>query len=269
MSPALHRKTSPAGPVFFSHDKLGQAGFRHGFFTRQGGVSTGLYDSLNCGLGSDDERAAVLENRARVATAMGLGPEKMAGLYQIHSAECVTLTDAAACTDRPQADAYVTALCGVGLAILTADCLPVLFCDPQAGVIGAAHAGWRGAAGGVIAATVQAMQGLGAHTDQIVMVIGPGIRQASYQVSSDMRAEILKYYQASETFFAPDPAAEDKYLFDLPGFARGRGQAAGLSQIYDCGCDTYADEAQFFSHRRATHKGEPDSGRLISIIAQN
>ena len=269
MNPALHRQTSPAGPVFFSHEKLAHDRIRHGFFTRQGGVSTGLYDSLNCGLGSDDERAAVSENRARVATAIGLGPEKMASLYQIHSAECVTLTDASACTDRPQADAYVTALCSVGLAILTADCLPVLFCDPQAGVIGAAHAGWRGASGGVIAATVQAMQGLGAHTDQIVMVIGPGIRQASYQVSAEMREEIVSPYPEATSCFRPDPAADDKYFFDLPGFSGLRGQAAGLSQIYDSGCDTYADEAHFFSHRRATHKSEPDSGRLISVIAQN
>ena len=261
-------QTSTAGPVFFSHDKLDHAGIRHGFFTRKGGASGGLYNALNCGLGSDDDRAVVRENRARVAAAMGLGPEKMAGLYQIHSARCVTLTDPQDCAHRPEADAYVTALSGVGLAILTADCLPVLFCDARAGVIGAAHAGWRGAAGGVIEATVQAMQGLGAHTDQIVMVIGPGIRQASYQVSAEMREEIISPYPEATSCFRPDPAADDKYFFDLPGFAGLRGQAAGLSQIYDSGCDTYADEAQFFSHRRATHRSEADSGRLISVIAQ-
>ena len=268
MTTQMHKQTSESGPVFFSHDALMRPGIRHGFFTRQGGVSTGLYDSLNCGPGSSDDSMAVLDNRARVAAAIGLGPDRMAGLYQIHSAECVTLTDQADCAQRPQADAYVTALSGVGLAILTADCLPVLFCEAQAGVIGAAHAGWRGAAAGVIEASVQAMVRLGAQTEKIVMVIGPGIRQASYQVSSDMKEEIISQYPAATSCFIPDPAAGDKYLFDLPGFAALRGQAAGLSQIYDSGCDTYADEAQFFSHRRATHRSEADSGRLISVIAQ-
>ena len=261
-------QTSPAGPVFFSHAKLACPGIRHGFFTRQGGVSTGLYDSLNCGLGSDDTKADVSENRARVAAAMGLAPEKMAGLYQVHSARCVTLTDPHDCSHRPEADAYVTALSGVGLAILTADCLPVLFCCPQAGVIGAAHAGWRGAVAGVIEATVAAMQGLGARTDQIIGVIGPGIQQASYQVSSEMREEIISRYETAAACFAPDPQMTEKYLFDLPGFAVSRARAAGLSQIYDCGQDTYSNDTHFFSHRRATHKGEPDSGRLISVIAQ-
>ncbi|MEC7207710.1 MAG: peptidoglycan editing factor PgeF [Pseudomonadota bacterium] len=190
------------------------------------------------------------------------------GLYQIHSARCVTLTNPQDCAHRPEADAYVTALSGVGLAILTADCLPVLFCDEQAGVIGAAHAGWRGAAGGVIEATVKAMQSLGAQTRGIVCVIGPGIRQQSYQVSADMRDEIIAGFAAAETCFAADPTAAGKWRFDLPGFAELRGQAAGLSQIYDSGLDTYADEAHFFSHRRATHKGETDSGRLISVITQ-
>ena len=261
-------KNSKSGPVFFSHDKLELSGVRHGFFTRKGGVSGGLYDALNCGLGSDDDRDFVLENRARVAAAMELDPDRMAGLYQIHSARCVTLTNQTDCAQRPEADAYVTALSGVGLAILTADCLPVLFCDARQGVIGAAHAGWRGAAAGVTEATVQAMQGLGADIRQIVMVIGPGIRQPSYQISAEMREEIISGYPEAVSCFMTDPAAEDKFLFDLPGFAKGRGQAAGLSQIYDSGCDTYTDETHFFSHRRATHRKEHDSGRLISVITQ-
>jgi len=264
----MRRQTSPAGPVFFSHDKLARPGVRHGFFTRNGGVSTGLYDSLNCGPGSQDRPEAVKDNRARVARAMGLETDRLAGLYQTHSADCVTLTDPGDCAVRPQADAYVTALSGVGLAILTADCLPVLFCDEQAGVIGAAHAGWRGAAGGVIEATVQAMQSLGAQTRDIVCVIGPGIRQASYQVSAEMREEIISPYPEALSCFIPDPAEPGKWRFDLPGFAGLRGQAAGLNRIYDSGLDSYADEAHFFSHRRATHKGETDSGRLISVITQ-
>lgn len=262
----LHR--SAAGPVFYTHEALEADGVRHGFFTRKGGLSTGLYNSLNCGPGSSDEAAAVRANRARVAKAMGLTPDKMAGLYQIHSATCVSLTDAAHCAIRPEADAYATALKGAGLAILTADCLPVLFSDAQAGVIGAAHAGWRGAVAGVIDATVTAMQGLGADASRIVMVIGPGIARHSYQVSPDMKADIIALYPEAESCFTADAAAQEKYLFDLPGFARHRGTAAGLNQIYDSALDTYRDEALFFSHRRATHRREADSGRLISVITQ-
>ena len=152
---------------------------------------------------------------------------------------------------------------------MTADCLPVLFCEPAAGVIGAAHAGWRGAAGGVIEATIEAMCGLGARLDKLVMVIGPGIHQPSYQVSTEMRDEIIAGQRQAEACFTPDPAAADKCLFDLPAYAVQRGKAAGLKQIYTCGLDTYQHEELFFSHRRATHNGEPDSGRLISVITQN
>ena len=169
----IQKQNCPDGPVYYRHQALDFAGVRHGFFTRKGGLSTGLYDSLNCGLGSDDDKQTVQANRSRVAAAMGLDLSQLAGLYQVHSPNCVTLTRSGPYTDRPQADAYVTALASTGLAILTADCLPVLFCDPKAGVIGAAHAGWRGAMAGVIEATVSAMQSLGATPDHIVMVIGP------------------------------------------------------------------------------------------------
>ena len=179
----IQKQTCPSGPVYFSHQALELDGVRHGFFTRKGGLSTGLYDSLNCGLGSDDDTKMVKANRGRVAGAMGLELTQMAGLYQVHSPNCVTLTHPGPYTDRPQADAYVTALTGTGLAILTADCLPVLFCEPKAGIIGAAHAGWRGIAAGVIEKTVSAMQSLGATPHHIVMVIGPGIRQTHSQVS--------------------------------------------------------------------------------------
>lgn len=256
------------GPVFFSHKSLNFSGIRHGFFTRKGGVSTGLYKSLNCGLGSNDDKKKVLANRGCVAATMGLSLKQMAGLYQTHSRNCVTLTHPGPYADRPQADAYVTALTGTGLAILTADCLPVLFCDERAGVIGAAHAGWRGATAGIIETTVSAMQELGAQPDQIVMVIGPGIRQNSYQVSPEMREEIIAQHETANTCFEPDPTTPQKWLFDLPCFATQRGEAAGLKQIYDCGLDTYEKDELFFSHRRSTHKGESNSGRLISVITQ-
>ena len=262
----LKLKTYSEGPVFFSHEALDFANVRHGFFTRKGGVSTGLYDSLNCGLGSDDDTQTVLTNRGRVAAAMGLTLPQMAGLYQIHSPKCVTITHPHHFADRPQADAYATALTGTGLTILTADCLPVLFCDAKAGVIGAAHAGWRGATAGIVEATVSAMKGLGAQPDEIVMVIGPGIRQISYQVSPQMQEEIASQHDTANTCFKPDPAAPEKLLFDLPRFATQRAKAAGLNQIFDCGLDTYGKNELFFSHRRSIHKREPDSGRLISVI---
>ena len=191
---------------------------------------------------------------------MGLDLTQMAGLYQVHSPKCVTLTHPGPYTDRPQADAYVTALAGTGLAILTADCLPVLFCDPKAGVIGAAHAGWRGAVAGVIETTVSAMQSLGATPDHIVMVIGPGIRQSSYQVSPELKTEITAKHETAKTCFTADPTSPEKWLFDLPGFALQLGKKAGLSQVYDCGLNTYNRDDLFFSHRRATHRSEPIQG---------
>ena len=265
----IHQQTCPEGMVYYQHEALELAGLRHGFFTRKGGLSTGLYDSLNCGLGSDDDMEIVRANRGRAAAAMGLEQTQMAGLYQIHGPKCVTLTRPGPYTDRPQADSYVTALAGIGLAILTADCLPVLFCDPKAGVIGAAHAGWRGAVAGIIEATVIAMESLGATRDHIVMVIGPGIRQTSYQVSPEMKVGITTQHETAKTCFTVDPLTPEKWLFDLPGFALQLGANAGLSQIYDCGLDTYNKDELFFSHRRATHRAERDSGRLISVITQS
>ena len=264
----IQKQTCPGGPVYFSHQALEHAGVRHGFFTRKGGLSTGLYDSLNCGLGSNDDTKMVQANRSRVAVAMGLDLTQMAGLYQVHSPKCVTLTRPGPYIDRPKADAHVTALADTGLAILTADCLPLLFCDPRAGVIGAAHAGWRGAIAGVIEATVSAMRSLGSTPDHIVMVIGPCIHQTSYQISPKLKVEITTRHKISETCFTADPSAPEKWLFDLPGFALQRGAEAGLNQMYDCGLDTYDKDELFFSHRRATHRAEPDSGRLISVITQ-
>ena len=265
----IQQQTSPDGPVYYLHEALELAGVRHGFFTRNGGLSTGLYDSLNCGPGSDDNKEIVRANRGRVASAMGLELKQIAGLYQVHGPRCITLTRPGPYTDRPQADAYVTALTDTGLAILTADCLPVLFCDPKAGIIGAAHAGWRGVAAGVIEATVSAMQSLGATPHHIVMVIGPGIRQTNYQVSQSMKLEITDQHETAYTCFTVDPSAPGKWLFDLPGFAVQRGAEAGISQIHDCELDTYGEEKLFFSYRRATQRAEADSGRLISVITQS
>ncbi|NBX06644.1 MAG: peptidoglycan editing factor PgeF [Proteobacteria bacterium] len=256
----IERHDSTAGPVFFSHAALDAETdvIRHGFFTRIGGVSTGLYDSLNCGLGSAD---------------------RVAGLYQTHSADCLvidsqTQTQYLNPETRPHADGLVTRLDNIGIAILGADCLPVLFADKKAGIIGACHAGWRGAVSGIIENTVDAMCSIGAHLGDIVMVTGPGIHQKSYQVSADMVTEISTLKPDCAGCFMPDPAAEvtaegaSHYLFDLPGFARIAGRRSGLHHIHSLPFDTYADSALFFSHRRATHLGEPDSGRLISIITK-
>ena len=277
----IARENSPAGPVFFSHAALedDRGRIRHGFFTRLGGVSTGLYDSLNCGFGSADKPENIRANRARVCTALGLSAGRLAGLYQTHSPDCVTIDSFPSAVYpspevRPAADGLVTKLDNIGLAILGADCLPVLFADSDAGVIGACHAGWRGAVGGIIETTVDAMCRIGASLGDIVMVIGPGIHQKSYQVSTDMVTDILNKKPDVAKCFMPDPAAEvtaegaSHYLFDLPSFAQKAGQRAGLHHIHTTPFDTYAEASLFYSHRRATHEGEADSGRLISVIAK-
>lgn len=277
----ITRHNSPAGPVFFSHAALNDTAgkIKHGFFTRLGGVSTGLYDSLNCGFGSADKPENIRANRARVCTALGLPDDRLAGLYQTHSSDCVIIdsppsADFPSTEARPPADGLVTKLDNIGLAILGADCLPVLFADANAGIIGACHAGRRGAVGGIIENTVNAMCSIGASLSEIIMVVGPGIHQKSYQVSSDMVTELLNQRPDVATFFMPDPAAEisaegaSHYLFDLPSFARKAGQRAGLHHIHTTPFDTYADPGLFYSHRRATHHGEADSGRLISVITK-
>ena len=275
----IKRHESPAGPVFFSHDALTSeaSGIKNGFFTRQGGVSEGLYGSLNCGFGSADIQANVAENRARVCRALNLPIDRLAGLYQTHSPDCLVIdrypgSHFQGADSRPHADGLVTCLNNVGLAILGADCLPVLFADLTAGVIGACHAGWRGATGGIIENTVDAMCKLGASLSDIAMVIGPGIHQKSYQVSTDMVTDILNNKPDAAACFMPDPSAEvsaegaSHYLFDLPLFAQMAGRRAGVNHIHRMPHDSYADANLFYSHRRATHQNEPDSGRLISVI---
>lgn len=238
-------------------------GVRHGFFTRKGGASTGLYEGLNCGRGSDDQAAAVTVNRARVAEAMGVAPDHLAGVNQTHSADVVTLRAAGevepARTTR--ADAMVTATPGIALGILTADCQPILLADRAAGVIGAVHAGWRGALAGVIDATVGAMQDLGAR--RISAVIGPCISQRAYEVGWDMAEQFTDDNPEDARFFANGP--NGRPLFDLPGYGLARLRDLGVEAEWCRHC-TYSDPARFFSYRRATHEEKADYGRLISVI---
>ena len=237
---------------------------RHGFFTRKGGASSGLFAGLNCGRRSSDQADMVRVNRGRVAQAMGVPAASLATAKQVHSADVVTLAageDVEAIRDQ-RADGIVTARRDVALAVLTADCQPILLADPQAGVIGACHAGWRGALSGVIEATVAAMRALGA--TQIRAVIGPSISQRAYEVGQDFMEDFLLEDPDYHRFFAGGP--NGKPMFDLPSFGLSRLRAAGVEAEWSGHC-TYSDPARFFSYRRATHEGQADYGRLISAIA--
>ncbi|WP_375466257.1 peptidoglycan editing factor PgeF [uncultured Methylobacterium sp.] len=242
------------------------AGIRHAFFTREGGVSDGLYAALNGGLGSNDRPEAVAENRARMCAQLGLAADRMVGLYQVHSAEAVVVEAPFAPADRPRADAMVTRVPGLALGIATADCGPILFADPENGVVGAAHAGWKGALTGVIAATIAAMEGLGAHRESIVAVLGPTIAQDAYEVGADFVARFRSEAPEADAFFA-EGARPGRAQFDLPGFILARLHASGIGEAAMLGLCTYADPARFYSYRRATHRSEADYGRLISAIA--
>lgn len=235
---------------------------RHGFFTRKGGASSGIFAGLNCGPGSSDLAEAVAINRARVAEAMGVGPDRLVTLHQVHSPRVLTVE--APFAERPQADAMVTSVPGIALGILTADCQPVLFADPEAGVIGAAHAGWRGSRDGVLEATVDAMEALGARRGRIVAVIGPTISQAAYEVGPEFVEGFLDEDRDNARFFAGGQG--DRALFDLPAFGLSRLRAAGVGHAEWTRHCTYRDPERFFSFRRTTHAGEADYGRLISAI---
>jgi YfiH family protein len=254
---------TPLAPV--THPLLDKAGIRHGFFTRNGGVSTSLYDSLNTGVGSADDPAAVAENRRRIAAHMGGTPEDIAACYQIHSALC-RVADAGWKGERPEGDAVATATPGVICGVLTADCAPILLADLEAGVVGAAHAGWKGALSGVIHSTVASMQALGAEPRRMVAVVGPCIAQASYEVGADYQDRFEHHDPSSGRFFTEGSTA-DKRQFDLPGFVLWRLEQAGVGQAAWSGHDTRADEARFFSNRRAYLAGEPDFGRMMSAIS--
>ncbi|ADO42103.1 peptidoglycan editing factor PgeF [Ketogulonicigenium vulgare] len=237
-------------------------GVRHGFFGRAGGASSGVFAGLNCGLGSTDQREVVLLNRARVAAAMGVAATALIGVNQVHSADVVVVSDSD--TPRPAADAMVTNVPGIALGILTADCQPVLFADVDAGVIGAAHAGWKGTRAGVLEATVDAMIPLGARRDQITAVIGPTISQRVYEVGADFRDNFIAADPDAARFFVA--GAPGKYQFDLPGFGLSRLRRTGIKQAEWTRHCTYCDPKRFFSYRRTTHEKEADYGRLISVI---
>ena len=248
-----------------THPLLDRAGVRHGFFTRRGGVSTGIYEGLNTGLGSSDDPEAVTENRRRIAEAMGGRADDLAGCYQIHSA-ITRVAEGPWAGDRPEGDAVVTTTAGVIPAVLTADCAPVLLADTEARVVGAVHAGWKGALGGVVHSAVTAMEALGARPERIVAVVGPCIAQGSYEVGADFQERFEHHDPGAGRFFAPGAEA-GKRLFDLPGFVLWRLEQSGVGEAAWTGHDTCADEAAFYSNRRAFQRGEPDFGRLMSAIA--
>ncbi len=239
-------------------------GARHGFFTRRGGASSGVYAGLNCGPGSRDQAEAVRLNRGRVAAAIGVDPERLLSLHQVHSAE-VAVATAEGWIERPRADAAVTDRPGLALTVLTADCAPVLLIDPEAGVIGVAHAGWRGALDGVAEAVVAAMERLGARTGRIRAAVGPTISQRAYEVGPELVERFADDDPDHARYFVN--GVGDRYRFDLPGFVLGRLRAAGVAEAGWIGACTYSDPERFFSYRRTTHAGEADYGRLISAIA--
>jgi len=254
--------TAKAVPVATADLGLGATA---AFFGREGGVSQGIYRGLNCGYGSGDDHALVEENRARVAHALGIAPQNLLTVFQTHSPQVLAVTGPHAHDDAPQADGMVSQTQALGLAILTADCAPILLADSGAGVIGAAHAGWKGALGGVIENTIDAMEALGASAASIRAAIGPTISQSNYEVGEEFRTRFIGDDPANEVYFAASSNA-DHFQFDLPAYCSARLSARGIQSIKDCGLCTYADEARFYSYRRATHKGEADYGRDISVI---
>lgn len=236
---------------------------RHGFFTRKGGASSGIFEGLNCGNGSSDQTDIVAINRARVAREMDVAPEQLATVHQVHSADVVRMEgpeDAAG----NRADAIVTATPGIALAVLTADCQPVLFADPEAGVIGAAHAGWKGALSGILEATLDAMEDLGADRSRTTAAIGPTISQRAYEVGPEFLDTFVEEDPGSTRFFANGEG--DRYQFDLVGYSLARLREAGILQAEWIGHCTYSDPDRFYSYRRSVHRKEADYGRLISVI---
>ncbi len=235
---------------------------KHGFFTRQGGASSGVFAGLNCGQGSSDQAEIVAINRARVADAMGVTHDHLLGVHQVHSATAITVS--APLTEKPRADALVTSTHGLALSVLTADCQPVLFADANAGVIGAAHAGWRGALDGVLHATVDAMENLGAKRENIKAVIGPSISQTAYEVGPEFLDSFLAKDPGFSRFFIKGDG--DRMLFDLPGFGASQLRSAGVGHTEWTGHCTFSDANRFYSYRRTTHAKEADYGRLIAAI---
>jgi hypothetical protein len=249
-----------------SADNLGSTSrIAHAFFGRSGGVSTGLYASLNCGPGSNDGRAHVIENRRIALAALGSSNSRLLTLYQVHGAETVEVCEAWDMGRGPKADAMATSMPGLALGILTADCAPVLLADTEAGIVGAAHAGWKGALAGIIESAVDAMEQLGARRERIAAAIGPCISQRAYEVGDELRASVVVNDPADAQHFVPSDR-EDHWRFDLSTYAMTRLQRAAVRSISIIAACTYEREADFFSFRRATHRGEPDYGRQLSAI---
>jgi polyphenol oxidase len=242
------------------------AGIRHGFFTRTGGVSDGIYASLNGGVGSRDAPARVAENRARMTAALAVQPERLLTAYQTHSADVVTADVPWSPDARPRADAIVTRTRGLAVGVTTADCGPILFADAQAGVVGAAHAGWRGALQGVLEATIDALERCGADRGRLVVALGPMIRQPNYEVGPDLMQRFLADDRGNDRYFRPS-GRPDHALFDLAGYVAARLGRAGIAAVEDLGLCTYAEEDRFYSFRRMTHRGEADYGRHLNAIA--
>jgi len=239
---------------------------RHGFFTREGGVSEGIYASLNCGLGSNDQPEAVRENRARAMAMIDHPPHALLTVHQAHTATAIIVETPWGEDGPPVADAMVTNRPGLVLGIVTADCAPLLLADPKARVIAAVHAGWKGALGGVIEQALARMAELGARPDRTVGAIGPCIGQRSYEVGPDFPAPFLAEDPINRDFFAPAPARAGHHLFDLPGYVSRKLSRLGVHEVSRVPADTVRDQARFFSYRRATQRGEPDYGRQLSAI---
>ncbi|MEM9278785.1 MAG: peptidoglycan editing factor PgeF [Pseudomonadota bacterium] len=237
----------------------------HGFYTRDGGTSDGIFRGLNVGLGSGDKRENVLENRRRVEKHSGVTSGYLTTLYQVHSPDVVTVTKPIGNDDRPQADGIVTATPGLALGILTADCGPVLFADPENRVTGACHAGWKGATGGVLENTIASMEALGARRDTITAVLGPTISSKNYEVGPEFVERLIKLASTNDAFLSPSENAGHA-MFDLPGYIVQRLENSGVNAEWTGHC-TYEDENKFFSYRRKTHRGEADYGRQVSVIS--
>ena len=255
-----------SAPPFLSAATLKLAGVAHAFYTRRGGVSDGVYASLNGGVGSRDAPEAVAENLARMAAALGVAADRLAVPYQIHSADALMISDHWDPDARPRCDAVVTTTPGLALGVTGADCGMLLFADSNARVVGAAHAGWKGALTGVVEATVAAMERGGARRSDVAAALGPCIAQASYEVGPEFIAAFAEAGEDTRLFFAPSRKAGHS-MFDLKAYIAERVARAGVGRFEDIGLDTYADEELFFSYRRTTHRKEPDYGRLVSAIA--
>jgi YfiH family protein len=262
-TPDLAVRDAPSPLV---HPALDLPAIRHAFFTREGGVSGGIYASLNGGQGSADDPGCVRENRGRMADLLGVSRERFVTCYQVHSPDVITVKAPWTRQAAPKADAMVTAERGLAIAVSTADCGPVLFADGAAGVIGAAHAGWKGAFTGVLEATLAAMERLGASRGGTVAVLGPMISRAHYEVGPEFVERFVATDTANRAFFVPS-ANPGRSMFDLPAYIAARLHAAGIGRFHDMALCTYGDEARFFSYRRSTHRGETDYGRLLHAIA--